>query len=64
MYMGRHSEQRKSKEKERQRGANATGRRWGVMHQDRRKSGVKKRWLEFVVWMKIGMVRLGRKMGF
>lgn len=29
-----------------------------------RKGGIKRHWSRFVVWMRIGMVRLGRKMGF
>jgi hypothetical protein len=49
---------------------NAAGRKWGVLGSDPKGSGgqknvgLKKRWLGFMVWVRIGMVRLGRKMGF
>ncbi|KAL7271124.1 hypothetical protein RUND412_006144 [Rhizina undulata] len=48
------------------RGMHGTGPKWGVLgDNDRRKRpGFKKRWMGFVVWVRIGMVRLGRKMGF
>lgn len=62
---------RESKTNRTSRGANATGKKWGVLpadhpnpHQTQQKNGIKKRWLGFVVWVRIGMVRLGRKMGF
>lgn len=50
---------------------NATGKKWGLLSSDPKssssgssKNGLKKRWLGFMVWVRIGMVRLGRKMGF
>jgi hypothetical protein len=53
---------------------NATGKKWGLLSSDSKngssntnaaqKNGLKKRWLGFMVWVRIGMVRLGRKMGF
>lgn len=51
---------------------NATGKKWSVLsaEQSRKESSsqkhvsLKKRWLGFIVWVRIGMVRLGRKMGF
>ncbi|CCX06759.1 hypothetical protein FPQ18DRAFT_266056 [Pyronema domesticum] len=52
------------------RGRNATGKKWGVLNSDQNKPGsrksgsLKKKWLGFIVWVRIGMVRLGRKMGF
>lgn len=52
------------------RGRNATGRRWGVLGASRsnggtsRRANFKKKWIGFFVWVRIGMVRLGRKMGF
>jgi hypothetical protein len=65
----RHSE--KPTETRNSRGRNATGRKWGVLsanqnrqHGRRKHLGLKKRWLGFIVWVRIGMVRLGRKMGF
>jgi len=57
------------------RGENATGKKWGIsipepandVHNNgggRKRVGLKKRWLGFIVWVRIGMVRLGRKIGF
>lgn len=52
------------------RGRNATGKRWGLLGNQKSssssssRSSLKKRWLGFIVWVRIGMVRLGRKMGF
>lgn len=53
------------------RGRNATGKKWGVLgdqlegrKRGGKRLGLKKRWLGFIVWVRIGMVRLRRKMGF
>ena len=69
VYLGRGSTE--AAEAEAARGRNATGKKWGVLadQMDGRKRGgkrlgLKKRWLGFIVWVRIGMVRLGRKMGF
>ncbi|KAI5843825.1 hypothetical protein DFP73DRAFT_478447 [Morchella snyderi] len=43
-------------------GTGTGGKRWSV-GKDRR-PGFKKRWLGFVVWVRIGMVRMGRRLGF
>jgi hypothetical protein len=53
------------------RDGNPTGKKWGILSAEQSRkggrskhAGLKKHWLGFIVWVRIGMVRLGRKMGF
>lgn len=53
------------------RGRNATGRKWALPIKSeapgpvkRKKPSLKKRWLGFVVWVRIGVVRMQRRLGF
>jgi len=74
VYTGRGSLQLTKPESTSLRGENATGKKWGISIPepandpqtggDRKRVGLKKRWLGFIVWVRIGMVRLGRKIGF
>ncbi|KAI5785875.1 hypothetical protein EDC01DRAFT_631792 [Geopyxis carbonaria] len=67
VYTGRRYQRPRETKENRGRGRNATGKKWGVLGAERgrkKKNGAKKRWLGFFVWVRIGMVRLGRKMGF
>lgn len=46
------------------RGGRGTGKKWGISEKEMKRHGFKKRWLGFVVWVRIGMVRMGRRLGF
>ncbi|KAL0632468.1 hypothetical protein Q9L58_008652 [Maublancomyces gigas] len=46
------------------RGRHGTGPKWGLGGRERVRPGFKRRWLGFVVWIRIGMVRMGRRLGF
>lgn len=46
------------------RGRHGTGSKWGLGGRERVRPGFKRRWLGFVVWVRIGMVRMGRRLGF
>lgn len=46
------------------RGRHGTGPKWGLGGKEKKKPAFKRRWLGFVVWVRIGMVRMGRRLGF
>jgi len=59
-----------SKSRNDSRSRHGTGKRWGLSGKSeapntkRKRPGFKKRWLGFVVWVRIGVVRMQRRLGF
>jgi hypothetical protein len=59
-----------SKSRNDSRGRHGTGKKWGLSGKSEapnpkgKRPGFKKRWLGFVVWVRIGVVRMQRRLGF